>query len=318
MLLSWGYSLKGDYENGCVEARIAGSLLSLPWSPVGHFDDPTMRLFLANLWTMCGDWHEAQVDLRAAWVLDNSLVWAKELASREHAPAHLFVVLGGIGPDPVWDAKFGINPLRSQRKVNLKLRGQKNALTLTDHTQQLITTHRSPDATSWYERHLARESELHELILDSAYGGNVALNGALATAKITATTGLGMGIAVGGSALGLGVAYIGLEGNSNDVIAAGLGIVAASIKEGLSISQRGYEQSTSELSHELDPSERYRFVRYLPEYIWMGWSDAAVAYPVTLRTPLAQTRIAQPTLLNSGSAISISYLPDSREPRFNY
>src|SRR5512141_2210865 len=35
-LLSWGYSLQGKYEDACVEAREAGSLLSLPWSPSGH------------------------------------------------------------------------------------------------------------------------------------------------------------------------------------------------------------------------------------------------------------------------------------------
>ena len=40
LLLSWGYSLQGQYEQGCIEARQAGSLLSLPWSPSGHFDDP--------------------------------------------------------------------------------------------------------------------------------------------------------------------------------------------------------------------------------------------------------------------------------------
>jgi hypothetical protein len=47
-LLSWGYSLQGKYEDACVEARISGSLLSLPWSPAGHFDDPLMRLFLED------------------------------------------------------------------------------------------------------------------------------------------------------------------------------------------------------------------------------------------------------------------------------
>ncbi|MDH4234358.1 MAG: hypothetical protein OEV15_04405, partial [Gallionella sp.] len=94
LLLSWGYSLQEKYTEACVEARIASSLLSLPWSPAGHFDDPAMRLFLAGLWTMCGEWREAQVDLRAAWFLDNSLTWAKELADHSQPPPHLFIVLG--------------------------------------------------------------------------------------------------------------------------------------------------------------------------------------------------------------------------------
>ncbi len=106
-LLSWGYSLQGKYEDACVEARIAGSLLTLPWSPNGHFDDPAMRLFLAGLWTMCSEWQEAQVDLRAAWFMDHSLTWAGELADRESPPANLFVVLGGPGR-----SRYGIRNLR--------------------------------------------------------------------------------------------------------------------------------------------------------------------------------------------------------------
>lgn len=318
MLLSWGYSLQGQYESACVEARIAGSLLSLPWSPAGHFDDPTLRLFLASLWTMCGDWREAQVDLRSAWVMDNSLVWAKELASREQPPTHLFVVLGGPGPEAIWSPELTLNPLRSERKVSFKLRGQKNTLTLNDRTGLLIPNHLSPDASKWYERHVARESELHEVILDSAYGGNAAISGAVATAKITASTSLGLGIGVGGTALGAAVMYVGAQGNSGDMIAAGLAIVGASLKEGWEISRRGYEESTSELSQKLDPSERYRFVRYLPEYLWMGWSDQALTYPMTLRTPLSYTSIAQPSVVNHGTSVSISHLPDARESSLNY
>ena len=317
MLLSWSYSLKGQYESGCVEARIAGSLLSLPWSPVGHFDDPTMRLFLASLWTMCGEWHEAQVDLRAAWALDNSLVWAKELANREQAPAHLFVVLGGPGPDPIWAPEFTLNPLRSQRKVSFKLRGQKNTLTLADRSGLYIPSKISPDASNWYARHVARESELHEVMLDSAYGGNAAISSAIATAKITAASGLGLAVGVGGSVLGAAVIYVGAEGNSGDLVLAGVGIVAASIKKGWAITQQEYEESTSELNHELDPSERYRFVRYLPEYLWMGWSDKAISYPVSLRTPLSHGVISTPTI-SGRSSVSIAYLPDARAPDFNY
>jgi hypothetical protein len=313
MLLSWGYSLKGQYESACVEARIAGSLLTLPWSPVGHFDDPAMRLFLASLWTMCGEWDEAQVDLRAAWMLDNKLAWAKELANREQPPAHLFVVLGGPGPAPVWSPEFTLNPLRSERKVSFKLRGQKSALTATDRNGRPIPTPLSPDASNWYARHVARESELHELLLDSAYGGKAALSGAVATAKITATSALGLGIGIGGTVLGAAVLYVGAKGNSEDAMVAGIGIIGASIKEGWAITKQGYEESTGELNQKLDPSENYRFVRYLPEYVWLGWSDDTVNYPVNLRTPYSQISIAEPRILNGAAAVSIGFVPDTGE-----
>jgi hypothetical protein len=313
LLLSWDYSLKGQYESACVEARIAGSLLSLPWSPVGHFDDPTMRLILASLWTMCGEWREAQVDLRAAWVMDNSLTWAKELANRNLAPAHLFVVLGGPGPEPIWSPEFTLNPLRSERKVSFKLRGEKSTLGLADISGTVIQTHLSPDASNWYARHVARESELHELISDSAYGGKAAVSGAVAAAKITSSTGAGLALGLGGSVVGAAVLYLGAKSNSDTLMGLGIGIAGASIKRGWEISKLGYAESTSELSQKLDPSENYRFVRFLPEYLWLGWSDKPVIYPVTLRTSSAQTTIVHPGVNNRGTSVSIGFLPDVRD-----
>jgi hypothetical protein len=70
------------------------------------------------------------------------------------------------------------------------------------------------------------------------------------------------------------------------------------------------------LSQKLDPSERYRFVRYLPEYLWMGWSEQAIVYPVTVQTPFSRTNIAHPGVINKATSISISFLPDMPEHDF--
>ncbi len=307
-LLSWGYSLQGQYEDACVEARIAGSLLSLPWSPAGHFDDPAMRLFLAGLWTMCGEWHEAQVDLRAAWFLDNSLTWAKELAEHKQPPAHLFIVLGGPGPEPEWHPEMTANPLRSGRQVSFKLRGRKSPLAIADQRGVAIEPHLSPDASKWYERHLARESELHEIIQDSAYGKKMAFSGALTGTEIAITSSVGLAIGIGGTALGAAVIYY---GQSADAFKAGLFLAVLSIEEGIKISKRGYQQSTHRLKQELDPAPRYRFVRYLPEYLWMGWSEQDICYPAELRTPSAKIKIAGPNIVNR-AAVSIAYMPENQ------
>jgi hypothetical protein len=307
-LLSWGYSLQGKYEDACVEARIAGSLLSLPWSPGGHFDDPTMRLFLAGLWTMCGEWQEAQVDLRAAWFLDNNLTWARELAEHQQPPAHLFIVLGGPGPEPIWNPEMAANPFRSGRQVSFKLRGRKRHLSIIDQHGIAIEPHISPDAGKWYERHLARESELHEIITDSAYGKEMAVSGALTSTEIAITSSVGLLIGTGGTALGAAIIYY---GNTADAFKVGLLIAAASIEEGIKISQQGYQQSTYRLKQVLDPAPRYRFVRYLPEYLWMGWSEQDVAYPVELRTPSAKIKIASPNIINR-AAVTIAYMPESQ------
>jgi hypothetical protein len=305
-LLSWGYSLQGKYEDACVEAREAGSLLTLPWSPEGHFDDPAMRLFLAGLWTMCGAWQEAQVDLRAAWFMDHSLNWAKQLADRVLPPAQLFVVLGGPGPEPVWDPQLAVNPLRSGRQVAFKLRGRKSSISLVDSNGVVIVPQLSPDASNWYHRHLERESELHELIMDSAYGGKAAASSTLAGGKIAATTSLGLAVGLGGTALGAAIIRYG----TGDALYYGLAVAGASIERGMHISQQGYEQSTSKLKQDLDPSISYRFVRYLPEYLWMGWSDQPVAFPVELRTPQTQVKILHPTVAGRTS-VTVLQVPDA-------
>lgn len=314
-LLSWGYSLQGQYESACVEAREAGSLLTLPWSPNGHFDDPAMRIFLAGLWTMCGDWREAQVDLRAAWFMDHSLTWAKDLADRDKAPAHLFMVLGGPGPEPQWNPELKANPLRSERQIVFNLRGQKNQLSLVDKRGVAIDVALSPDAGKWYERHLARESELHELVLDSAYGGQVALSGGVASARIAVTTGAGLVIGLGGTALGAAIAYAGVNSSSGEnAVRLGVLIAGASIAKGIEISKKGYNESTRDLKQEIDPSIRYRFVRYLPEYLWMGWSDKDIVYPVTLHAQTSSRSIQQPSVTGNTS-VSVVYLPDVMSSR---
>jgi hypothetical protein len=108
-----------------------------------------------------------------------------------------------------------------------------------------------------------------------------------------------------GTALGAAVIYY---GQSADAVNVGLLIAAASIEEGIKISRQGYQQSTSRLKQELDPAPRYRFVRYLPEYLWMGWSEQDVAYPVELRTPSAKIMISGPNIINR-AAVSIAYMP---------
>ena len=317
-LLSWGYSLQGKYEKGCVEARVASSLLSLPWSPVGHFDDPAMRLFLAGLWAMCGDWQEAQVGFRAAWVLDKRLNWARELADREQAPANLFLVLGGPGPEAIWTPELKLNPLRSQRQINFKLRGLKSTLTIIDRSGLVINTRLSPDAGKWYERHLERESELHEIILDSTFGGKVTASGTIATSKVAAKTGLGVLVGIGGTALGAVIAHAGVQSNSEDLFRLGLVAAGASLTWSGKYISEGYKSSVKEFKQDVDPSIGYRFVRYLPEYLWVGWSDQAISFPVELRTSSGTSKYLQQPAVIGPSSVSIAFVPDSSVAYGNY
>jgi hypothetical protein len=203
---------------------------------------------------------------------------------------------------------MSIYPLRTTRQVSFKLRGRKSRISLADSNGVVIAPQLSPDAGHWYQRHLERESELHELILDSAFGGKAAASGTVAGGKIAATTGIGLAVALGGTALGAAIINYG----TGDALYYGLAVAGAGIQKGMQISQQGYQQSASKLKQDLDPSISYRFVRYLPEYLWLGWSDQPIAYPVELRTPSTRIRILHPTVTGR-TTVTVVQVPDAAE-----
>lgn len=99
---------------------------------------------------------------------------------------------------------------------------------------------------------------------------------------------------------------------TGDALYYGLAVAGAGIEKGMQISQQGYEQSASKLKQDLDPSISYRFVRYLPEYLWMGWSEQPVVYPVELRAPQTQIKILHPTVPGRTS-VTVVQVPDAAE-----
>jgi hypothetical protein len=312
MLLSWGYSLRGQYEAACIEARAADNLLELPWSPAGRFDDPAMRLFVAGLWTMCGDWKEARVDLRAATSLEPSLGWTRELSGRETPPPHLFIVLGGVGPEPYWDPQWSVSLLRGGRKIDFRLQGLRSSLDIVDAHGLRFHAQRSPDAMPWYERHLARNNEIQDLVEDSHYAKDVVTEGSVATVKIGVSTAVGLAWGIGGTVLGGAIAYAGAQNGGNaDAVRLGLVIIAAGWTKGWEVMSSGARESTREFKQQVDPSTGYRLVRFLPDYLWLAWSDRPVSYPVEARTP-RDARLALPSVLNRGSSVSIVFVPDVR------
>ena len=188
LLPGWGYAEQGKYAPAAREARLADDLLGLPENRDGHFDDPMLRLFLAGIWTMCGQWQEARTDFQSAWALDHSLGWARGLAARERAPAQLFLVLGGPGPDVEWVPALGLNPLRAARRVKFVLRGRKSALSMQGAHGVVIDTHLSPDASGWYARHLAGDGELDDFLQDMAYGGQATAGSIKVTMTVAGDT----------------------------------------------------------------------------------------------------------------------------------
>jgi hypothetical protein len=310
LLLSWGYSLDGKPEAACVEARKSAHLLSYTWSEEGHFDDPMLRTFLAGLWTMCGSWEDARVDLRAAAMLDDSLEWTRELSERNSPPRYLFLVLGGIGPEVTWEPEFNeLNPLRGVRQVGFRFRGLKSALSITDSTGKHIISHLTPDSSQWYERHLIRDNEIHDLIMDSRYGNQFAAGTGIGTTRILAGTAAGIVISVVSLGIGGGLVYLGAEIGSDDLIGYGISIGILGVGYGYKVAKRTYRDSIHDMKRDLDPSGLYRFVRFLPEYLWIGWSDNELSFPLHISTAHSDLYVSSPTLVND-SSIFVIHIPD--------
>ncbi|MCP5500134.1 MAG: hypothetical protein H7A25_09545 [Leptospiraceae bacterium] len=268
MFLSWGYSIKGEYEKAYVEAKKSSNLLGKHWSAEGRFDDPFLRVFQAVLWQLCGHWDEARVDLRAAYHMDKNLRWAIKLSEQQEAPEEIIFLLGGPGHEPKWDPSISYNPLRGMRNVRFEGKGKKSILILQSQSQK-HEFHILPASLPWYERHLKRDNEIHELIRDSNYGQLAFATGVKNTFVVIlgTTTGI-IGIATGVGIIGASI-YYAAELKESALLGIALGITL--IKVSAEFIGDTFDYAVDDTKEKLDTSSDYRFVRFLPEYGWLGW-----------------------------------------------
>ena len=311
LLLSWGYGLRGEEEEACVEARKSAQLLTSPWSYEDHFDDPMMRIFLTGLWSMCGSWEDARVDLRAALQLDPTLDWTERLSRSDSPPRHLVIILGGMGPKISWDPELGANPMRSARNLQFLLQGKKTLLNLKGSHGKEVDLYLTPDASNWYRRHWIRNNAIQEMIDDSKYGQVVLTSTTIAAGKALAGTTGGVITGAAIAALGAGVSYLGIEAEDGDVTILGLAIMYAGAKTGFDIIKRSAQKSYSAIKRDLDSSKQYRFVRFLPEYIWFGWSFDELEYPLFLKSKEWGSYLGRAYPVSLGDIkVTIVHLPD--------
>lgn len=315
MLLSWGYSLRGDYEKAYVEARVSSNLLSNNWSKEGRFDDPFLRIMLASLWTLCGHWEEAQVDFRVAANIDPSLRWARELADLPQPPTDFMLVLGGIGPEPVWDPSMNLNLIRGIRSLKFETGSAKSKLILKDSSEKTQEMKTTPDSSNWYKRHLVRDNEIHDLILDSKYGQKVMATAIKESGRsVLAITG-GISLGVVSIAAGGGLIYLAAQCNCGDLSGAlasgGIIVMVGGVRLGYEMVESSFEESARNLEDSVDISEEYRFVRFLPEYAWVAYGSEKWSYPLRIQNKSGVNLLTVPEN-RKNSIISIEYIPDQK------
>jgi hypothetical protein len=313
MLLSWGYSLRGEFEKAYVEAKISSDLLSNNWSAEGRFDDPLLRIILGGIWTLCGHWEEAQVDFRVAHQLDPKLTWALRLSELPEAPKDFVLVLGGTGPEPEWNPELELNPLRGFRGLDFKSNSAKSRLTLKDANGKILEMQITPDSKNWYTRHEIRDNEIQDLIKDSIYGQAIAVTAVKEGGRSILGVTAGVVVATGGILLGGAIIYASVKygsGNSvGDGVALGFVIMAAGISKGYSIAEESISESIRNTKIDLDKSNEYRFVRFLPEYAWVGYSQQNLKPPLKISNQ--DETLSEIPQLKNGTIVSIDYLPDS-------
>jgi hypothetical protein len=314
MLLSWGYSLREDYEKAYIEAKKSSTLLSNHWSEEGRFDDAFLRVVLSVLWTLCGHWEEAQVDLRVAYSIDPSLKWAGELAERTEPPGDFLFLLGGVGPEPIWDPSLNLNLLRGARSLRFESTSQKSKLTLLDSEEKTWNLQLTPDSSNWYKRHLIRDNAIQDLIADSKYGQNLLATTLKESGRSVASLAGGITIGVASVAAGGGLIYMAVQCNCGELSGAmtglGFAIMAGGVRMGYDLVETSLETSAENFRETADISDDYRYVRFLPEYAWVAYSQDKMKYP--LRITKSSQKVLEISKPINSSILSIDHIPDSK------
>lgn len=312
ILLSWGFSLKGDFEKAYVEAKKSSVLLSSNWSQEGRFDDTFLRIVLGCIWTMCGHWEEAQVDFRVAASLRPKLKWTRELANMEKAPADLIIILGGPGPKPVWKPRFDQKLFRGFRGIIFRGQGIKSSLNLIDSRGLRKKLRITPDSSPWYRRHFIRDNSIQEYIEDSKYGQRLLVSSVKNVGRATLGVVGGIVIAVGGIAIGGAVMVVGIYAESAEIFVLGFAPMGYGVVKGYDVASSSIEASARDIKRTADVSNKYRFVRFLPEYAWIGWSRKKLEYPLKVYKNKREVLTIKTGVEEKGrvTLVSTGYYPD--------
>ncbi|MBP8082394.1 MAG: ankyrin repeat domain-containing protein [Spirochaetes bacterium] len=311
ILLSWGFSGQKKYEEAEVEARKASTLFSKELNDKGKFDDPLIRIMLAYVWTLCGNWEEARVDFRAAYKLKNSLHWAIKLAEMEKQPENLFFIFGGPGVEPEWDNSSNNELISGMKGIRFESKAKRSDLTIYDAYRKHIPLFITPDSSAWYKRHIERNNSIREFVQDMHYGKKIAAHGTLSVLQIIGSVSLGIVIITAGFAAGVLIAYWGLTGGSPELIGLAFVPVIFAFKLGVGIAAERYDAAMRSYYKNVDPSNYYRFVRFLPEYMWVGWTNDSVNYPIKIIKKYEPViTIDSETFINNGNKVTSAFYPD--------
>lgn len=309
-LLCWGYSLRGDLDAARVEVNRSAVFLSNRFSDEGRFDDPFMRIICGLMWGICGEWDDARADFRRALQLNPKIKWLNALIDMEEPPANMVLLLGGTGYEPYWDPDAK-GMVRGLRGVSFKGTGARSGLTLTGGEYEKLNLFITPDSSYWYKRHEIRNSEISDVIDDVKYTEKFGVS----SGKFITHAALGVGaglliFALLGTA-GLAVVALGAYAESGEAVGAGVAIFLYGGYKGVDVASEQIKDAKSNYRREMNPAEKYRFVRFLPEYAWLGWSSKKITPPVSVKSGDREVMLKNSYIIKGrGSSLTVGYYPD--------
>ncbi|TGL66494.1 hypothetical protein [Leptospira jelokensis] len=312
ILLGLYYARAEEYDKAKIQARYASNLLSGEWSAEGQFDDPTLRLLLASLWLSTGSKEEAMVDFRKATQLKPQSHSIRSLTSETFpADGEFIFIFGGPGAEPTMDPSVNLNFIRGLRNLKFQTSGKQSTLLLLDNNKTLSLS-LEKGTLGWYERHLIRDNEISELIQDSKYfqlvSATALKEGTKGTLKITGSVLVGATIV----ALGAGIVYLGAEASSEELAAAGITIMISGFKLGSEWVDQSIEDAKTNIKEDLDISTDYRYVRFFPEYVWIGKSKSKLTNPKLTSTQGPVTYHLTPAI--GKIKVRFGFVPDLQKP----
>jgi len=310
-LLSWGYSLRKDFSKARVEVNKSAVLLSNKFSSEGRFDDAFMRVICGVLWSMCGEWDDARTDFRRALMLNPSMKWIAELIKMDTPPKNLTLIFGGIGYQPYWNPK-GDRFIRGFRDVDFKAMGKRSRITLSIPENVSLNLFMTPDASGWYVRHKTRNAEIADAIDDVKYAEKFSVSSVKMSSQVVFGVGVGLLIFTLLGGAGIGIIALGAYANSSELIGLGAVVLGYGGYTGVSFATRNIKSAADTYKTEMNPSDKYRYVRFLPEYSWLGWSNKNITTPLIINSGEKSHAVSYTsTISNNGMNIIIGYFPDA-------
>jgi hypothetical protein len=160
---------------------------------------------------------------------------------------------------------------------------------------------------------MVRDNAIQDLITDSKYGQGVLATTIKESGRSVATLTGGIVLGVASVAVGGGLIYLAAQCNCGDLsgamIGLGIGVMVGGVQMGYELFEKSLETSAQNFKDSVDISDDYRYVRFLPEYAWVGYSREKLTYPLSTNTIHHSLEISQPKQPSIGS---IGFIPDSK------